>query len=194
MAKAKPLVANAEPAPTVSPGWRAVLSVLIAVHLLAVFLGPWAMPPHGSDLARALAGWMQPYLEGVSLNNGYRFFAPEPGPGHLVRYEVTAGDGPAIEGHFPDLATERPRLLYHRYFMLSEFLNSISHPAAAELADKYGESYANHLIHQYDAQHLKLYLRQHRLPTMEEVRGGMQLDDPSLYEERLVVEWSPNDE
>ena len=36
---------------------------------------------------------------------------------------------------------------------------------------------------------MKLYLRQHRLPTMEDVRGGMSLDDPSLYDEKQVTQW-----
>src|SRR5439155_176314 len=34
------------------------------------------------------------------------------------------GGKPAITGRFPNLREERPRLLYHRYFMLSEALNA----------------------------------------------------------------------
>ena len=33
---------------------------------------------------------------------------------------------------------------------------------------------------------VKFYMRRHRLPTMAEVRGGMQLADASLYEEKLM--------
>jgi hypothetical protein len=185
----KPDSAAQVASPTLGPWLKGLLSAAIVCHLTAVFVGPWAMPPQGSELARAIAGSMQPYLQAAFLNNGYRFFAPEPGPGHLVRYEVQAGDGRRVEGFFPDRNSERPRLLYHRYFMLSEFLNSISHPAAVELAEQYQQSYAGHLIHKYDAQSVKLYLRRHRLPSMAEVRGGMSLDDPSLYEEKLLVEW-----
>jgi hypothetical protein len=59
------------------------------------------------------------------LNHGYAFFAPDPGPNHLVDYKVEFADGrPAVSGRFPDLSKERPRLLYHRHFMLSEALNS----------------------------------------------------------------------
>ncbi len=179
------------PQPALSPRLKIVLSAAIALHILAVFVGPWAMPPHGSELARTIARAIEPYLQGACLNNGYRFFAPEPGPGHLVRYEVVTGDGRQIDGFFPDKATEWPRLLYHRYFMLSEFLNSISNPGTADLASKYADSYAYHLTYKYDARNVKLYLRQHRLPSIEDVRGGMKLDDPSLYDERLITSGTP---
>src|ERR1700683_5258792 len=146
----------AQAPPGLSRTWKLVISLLVSLHVMAVFVGPWAMPPHGSELARSIAGVMGPYLQAAFLNNGYRFFAPEPGPGHLVRYEVVTRDGQKIEGTFPDKKTERPRLLYHRYFMLSEFLNSISAPEPAkpatadsklaELATAYAESYAGHLV------------------------------------------------
>ncbi len=106
-----------------------------------------------------------------------------------MRYEIVTRDGRQIEGSFPDRKAQWPRLLYHRYFMLSEFLNSLSAPEAAELATAYEESYASHLRDHYDARSVKLYLRQHRLPTMADVRGGKKLSDPEFYDERLVVEY-----
>jgi hypothetical protein len=179
------------PAPGLSPTVKLLASLAIAFHLLAVFVGPWAVPPFGSQLARLFSDCIGPYVQAGYLNNGYRFFAPEPGPGHLIRYEITTRDGRQVEGSFPDSRTEKPRLLYHRYFMMSEFLNGMSNPENSEVATKFAESYANHLIHQYDATSVKLYLRQHRLPTADQVRGGMQLDDPSLYDERLITSWTP---
>jgi hypothetical protein len=72
-----------------------------------------------------LAQWMRPYSTAMYLNHGYAFFAPDPGPNHLIDYSVEFADGrPAVTGRFPDLKTERPRLLYHRHFMLSEALNT----------------------------------------------------------------------
>src|ERR1700722_11148109 len=85
-----------------SRGWKLLLRLLNALHVAAVFVGPWAMPPHGSELARSIANAFGPYLQAAFLNNGYRFFAPEPGPGHLVRYEIVTHDGQKIEGSFPD--------------------------------------------------------------------------------------------
>jgi hypothetical protein len=126
------------------------------------------------------------------LNNGYRFFAPEPGPGHLVHYEVVTGDGRQVDGSFPDWNTERPRLLYHRYFMMSEFLNSAINSNSREgeaVAEKYAKSYGMHLVGLYNAQSVKVHLRRHELASIEDVRGGKKLDDPSLYEERLVWDY-----
>jgi hypothetical protein len=189
MAATRTPSATTQPPAGLSRTWKLVISVLVSLHVLAVFVGPWAMPPHRSELARTIAAGMGPYLQAAFLDNGYRFFSPEPGPGHLVRYEVTTHDGRQIEGTFPDKKAQWPRLLYHRYFMLSEFLNTISGPQAAELATAYQESYANHLVDKYDAKEVKLYLRHHRLPTMEEVLAGKKLSDPEFYEERYVVGW-----
>jgi len=172
-----------------TPGWKRLISLLVTLHVVAVFVGPWAMPPHGSELARSIANGFGPYLQAAFLNNGYRFFAPEPGPGHLVRYEIVTRDGRQIEGSFPDRKAQWPRLLYHRHFMLSEFLNSLSAPEAAEVATAYEESYAGHLANRYDAKSVKLYLQQHRLPTMDEVRSGKKLSDPEFYDEHVVVEY-----
>jgi hypothetical protein len=172
-----------------TPGWKRLISLLVTLHVAAVFVGPWSMPPQGSELAQTIAKGFGPYLQAAFLNNGYRFFAPEPGPGHLVKYEIVTRDGRQIEGSFPDRKAQWPRLLYHRHFMLSEFLNSLAAPEAAELATAYRESYALHLAHHYDARSVKLYLRQHRLPTMADVRGDKKLSDPEFYDEQLVVEW-----
>jgi hypothetical protein len=66
----------------------------------------------------------------LDLDHGYAFFAPEPGPLHLVRYKVEFSDGrPPVEGRFPNLAEERPRLMYHRYFMMAETLTAAYAPA-----------------------------------------------------------------
>ena len=52
------------------PAVRAVWSLLIALHVLAVFVGPWALPPNASDLAGNFARLMRPYLHALSLDNG----------------------------------------------------------------------------------------------------------------------------
>src|SRR6185295_16555146 len=105
------------------PAIRALVSVLVALHVFAVFLGPFALPP-SSDLAAGSFRLFQPYVQGAFLDTGYRFFAPEPGPSHLVRYELIGPDDKPIVRTFPNRKLDRPRLLYHRHFMLSEFLNT----------------------------------------------------------------------
>src|SRR5262249_5848411 len=98
-------------------------------HLTAVFIAPFAVacttggPP--SPAIDPIRQALQPYIAAMFLDHGYFFFAPNPGPNHLVDYKLEFADGrPPLEGRFPNLATERPRLLSHRYFMLSEALNA----------------------------------------------------------------------
>lgn len=189
MEPSRPLSPIDRPQSRLTPGWKRLISVLVTLHVAAVFVGPWAMPPHGSELARSIANGFGPYLQAAFLNNGYRFFAPEPGPGHLVRYEVVTRDGRQIEGSFPDRKAQWPRLLYHRHFMLSEFLNSLSAPEAADMATAYAESYAGHLAYVYDATSVKLYVQQHRLPTIADIHAGKKLGDAEFYDDHLVVEY-----
>ncbi len=174
---------------------RAFLSVLIVLHVGAVFIGPWAMPPQNSELAASCARLFQPYLESLGLANGYRFFAPEPGPSHLVRYEVTLPDGSQQQGVFPDRQRHKPRLLYHRYFMLSEFINTLETPGAPpERAEAYAKSYAQHLAHLHQATQVNLYLRRHFVPRMSEVRQGIRLTDKALYEEHSLGTFTEREE
>ena len=126
-------VAASAPPPADSDGrmwplWaKAAISVLLLVHLAAVVVAPLAVAcDTGASSSPAVAPvrqWLDPYITLMFLNHGYFFFAPEPGPSHLVDYKVEFADGrPAIEGRFPNLKEEQPRLLYHRHFMLSESL------------------------------------------------------------------------
>ncbi len=102
-----------------------------------------------------------------------------------MRYELTFDDGATAEGAFPNRDVNKPRLLYHRYFMMSEFLNTLSDPnAPRERRDAYVKSYADHLLHETNAKSVKLFLVRHWIPRMDEVRAGRKLTDKILYEER----------
>ena len=180
--------------PPTAPRWpvwlRVIVSLIVAFHVFAVFVGPWAMPQQASPLAADCGAAIRPYIDAFYLNNGYRFFAPEPGPSHLIRYELKLADGSQIKGQMPDRQANRPRLLYHRYFMLSEFINTLhvtdpQAPAEAkQLFNLYVRSYARHLAIKYDAQQVKLTLVEHLLPGIEQVRRDkMKLEDPRLYDE-----------
>jgi hypothetical protein len=112
------------------PVWaKGLFSALVALHVVAVASAPLAFICSSggatSPAAGALAGFFRPYTGAMYLNHGYAFFAPDPGPNHLVDYKLEFSDGrPSAVHRFPDLKTERPRLLYHRYFMLAETLNN----------------------------------------------------------------------
>ena len=170
------------------PATRGLASLALVTYLAAVVIPPLAGPPPASELAAALIQPFRPLVGGLHLGHGYRFFAPEPGPSHLVRYELTLDDGTLKEGFFPNRAEHKPRLLYHRYFMLTEFINSLSAgDPANKAAVAYARGYAQHLSAAENAKTVKLYLRRHYVPRTIEVRQGMRLDDKALYEERPLV-------
>lgn len=165
---------------------RGVVSLLLILHLVAIASAPLAMEPSSLPAQKVFA-FFRPYLDGAFLNHGYHFFAPEPGPSHLIRYELTFSDGRVEGGMFPDPAEQKPRLNYHRHFMLSEFANRLAvndaqQPALHELS----QSFARHLMSERDAESATLFLRRHYIPSPQQVKEGMTLDSEELYAERLL--------
>jgi hypothetical protein len=194
--------------PTISRGVRIAVSILLVLHMVAVFSAPWAMGPP-ARLATAVRWFFSPYLEATTLgDHGYRFFAPDPGESsHLVKYQLEMPDGSMPPAKvFPNLAEHRPRLLYHRHFMLTEFLNSAYVPQRAideeqdpeakaamraqrERMLRLAESYARHLQATSGSQHVLLYRREHRIPSPLEVEQGRRLTDPELFRDELLGTW-----
>jgi hypothetical protein len=166
-------------------GWQILASVLILLHVVAVWVAPFSatMPP--SPLAVTLRSVFRSYEDAAFLNHGYKFFAPDPGPTHLVRYEIELSDGTQKSGVFPNLKEQWPRLLYHRHMMLSERLQGP--PQMTPLIQEYSKSYARHLLKEHDAESVTLYLVTHLLPELEQVQRGMKLDNPSLYREQKLL-------
>ena len=80
---------------------RLVVSGLLVWHLVAVVLGPLSLPP--SILASAVQPLFRPYIRAAFLDHSYKFFAPDPGPSHLIRYDVTLADGTHRRVHVPEL-------------------------------------------------------------------------------------------
>jgi hypothetical protein len=187
---------------------RGVVSLLLLLHLAAVLVAPWSFPPPSSLLAQRIAAWFSPYLQAAYLNHGYRFFAPNPGPSHVVCYEVTMPDGSVRAGQFPDLQRHWPRLLYHRYFMVSEATYNITDPftgppptqfadqrqrrayeAEKARAEELLGSLARDLLRCHGGQRVKLVLRTHLIPDPWEVQDGLRLDDPDLFVDRVLGEF-----
>jgi hypothetical protein len=148
--------------PTIPRNARIALSVLAVFQILSVAAEPlrfFTQSPvkFAAEDARWLRWLTGAYVDFMYLSHGYSFFAPNPGPSHLLECEiiprgptadgravhstgrpVVAKDGQAMQGTsswrvFPDRRNDRPRLLYHRYFMLSEFYQTQFAPAS--LAD-----------------------------------------------------------
>jgi hypothetical protein len=163
-----------------------------------------AMVTPASSLAVAVARLAAPYLQAGNVSHGYAFFAPDPGPSHLIRYELVFEDGRVEQGVFPDLARQWPRLRYHRHFMLTEQLSNLAPPAMPdgqvieagveyidpataewiETRDRFlrqARSYAEHLLHAHRAQRVTLHLIRHEIPSREEVLQGRRLDVDSSY-------------
>jgi hypothetical protein len=187
---------------------RRVVSGLILLHFFAILAATNVASPPESPVWGWFAGLFRPYVNAADLNHGYRFFAPDPGPSHLVEYELTMPSGKVEKGRFPDRRQEWPRLLYHRYFMLAEHLNMFYMPvqeAQDQLEDprlksevridiqnhaeefkkqyrRFAESYGRELLRRTGAVSVKLQLVEHGIPPAPVFASGKtRLDDQSLY-------------
>jgi len=121
--------------PAIHRGWsaaaRTAATAALLVWLTAVILPPLAGPAPASELASRMLQPLRPLVGALFLGHGYRFFAPNPGPGHSLLWTMTMPDGSIRSGRIPDAATDRPRLLYHRRFMVSEKIAALVPPADA---------------------------------------------------------------
>jgi len=162
---------------------RLALNLWLLFHLSAIIIAPASVRP-SSDLVRS--GWdvVRPYLQILYLNHGYHYFAPEPSESTLLAFAAERGDGTVLRGRFPDRRIS-PRLLYHRYFMLTEHMNQ----AGPDLQDRWYASYAEHLGHAYGARRVKLTRVTHYLPSIDLVRAGVTLNDPRSYAEEPLGEF-----
>lgn len=191
------------------PAWRCLLSLLIVLHLAAVFSAPWALstapalppgfdamqppqplPPPNSPvwqqpvIARGMHQFFHHYLNLLYLNHGYEFFAPDPAGTHVIDYEVTQAAGEPVKGRIPSHDLHWPRLLYHRHMMLSE---QTQMPA---MGPQSGKHYAEHLATLYKG-NSKLGLKVHLLLPPHRVAEDTPLDAPSTFQLIGEVEGTP---
>ncbi len=190
------------------PMWRWLVSLLIVLHLLAVFCAPWdlstqaALPPGfispTDNLGRQLppqAGVLQEpivprtlrekvfrhYLNLLYLNHGYEFFAPDPNGSHLIRYQIRDSGGREVAGgQFPDLKAQWPRLLYHRHMMLAA--------QTGDMGEESGRHYAQHLLDVNGGQSIQTQWVFHRLLAPQDVKNGAKLDAPETYQIRANIQ------
>ena len=111
---------------------RLLISILIIGHLLALVLPPLSVQTRGrigqSPSVLTALEFFEPYCQALYIDRGYAFFAPDPGPSHLIQVAITRPKGQLTERMYPDRNRQWPRLLYHRHFMLSEFMHEIYQP------------------------------------------------------------------
>ena len=158
----------------------------LVYHLFAVMVAPASVPPT-SDALRGMWGGFRHYLEASYFNHGYHYFAPSPGNSTLLRYVAKYPDGRSVVGQVPDRNEHRPRLLYHRHFMLTEYLASLP-PELDEVREALAESYAFTIAEKLDASQLELSKVTHRIIPAERIIAGGAIDDAETYEsEPLIV-------
>ncbi len=181
-----------------------VLSGIIFLHLLAVVAEPFRFFTRSrrgtSPAADPARNWLAPYIEFAYLNHGYFFFAPEPGPSHLMDCRLTLPDQQQVSLTFPDKHKQWPRLLYHRHFMLAEFLHQLHVPPFDEelagdderfarqwqseraVFELVRDSMSQHVEAKFGAAAARIERLEHRLPSDDEVlRQRLPLDSPVLY-------------
>lgn len=103
-----------------SSSQRIFATMVILFYLLILIAGPLSNPIASERFSKPIARAVSPFHHAMFLGHGYRFFGPDPGPSHRVVFKIKKPDGTVVEGHFPDREKHSPRLLYHRWFMLSE--------------------------------------------------------------------------
>ncbi len=165
------------------PAVRMVVSLGLLIYLAAVIVPPLAGPPPASDLAMAALQPLRPLVGSLFLGHGYRFFAPNPGPGHSIQWTMKMADGSTRKGSIPDREADWPRLLYHRRFMISEKIASFV-PLPDAPADVRQQSrgdwqplvkdVAGHLLHRYGGAEVTLQMTEHYLPDPEELIRSKQ--------------------
>ncbi len=186
--------------------WKILFSILIVAHLLAIVAEPFAFFTRGANSASPAAlpirANLAPYVEFAYLNHGYFFFAPNPGPSHLLECQLTSASGEQSRLRLPDLRAQWPRLLYHRHFMLAEFLHQLHVPPVTAQVEAttpekdllaawktersrfemVRDSMIKHLKIRYDVESAQISRLEHRLPNDIEVfRDKIQLSDERLY-------------
>jgi hypothetical protein len=166
-----------------------LVNVWLVYHLAAIILAPWSVPP-ASRLVQNSWRAVGDYDQLLFLNHGYHYFAPEPGSSTLVGYVLEMPDGSLQTGRIPNRDI-RPRLFYHRHFMLTESVasNDFSPVVHTELV----RAMARELCREHYARRVTLTRVTHRLPAMEFVRAGGALDDPESYTEEPLGTFSSDE-
>jgi hypothetical protein len=175
------------------PLWlRAALSLFIVWHFTAVFLAALSAPPSSQLVYRiAQQGLMQWYLDALYMNQQHSFFAPDVGPGNIIRYELFDQSGQLMEkGNLPDRKEHWPRLRYHRHFMLADQADYLSanDQYRKQWQRAFLEGFARHLLRVHeDAASVRVQRVAHWPIPRTLALEGRKIDDQQGYDTQLEV-------
>ncbi|MCA9190314.1 MAG: hypothetical protein KDB03_01075 [Planctomycetales bacterium] len=181
-----------------------LISLALSIQVLAVFAQPFRFFTRSTGgsaaVTQPLRDTLAPYVEFGYLDHGYFFFAPDPGPSHLMRFEMDLSDGSHGSLEFPDRHAQWPRLLYHRHFMLAEFLQQLHVPPVDRslaqedpglvddwtqqraIFESVRDSFMQHVANRYQSSNMLVKRLEHRLPTdVELYQQRVRLTDRNLY-------------
>lgn len=192
--------------PWIPPRWlKIAISIAVVLHLWAVVAEPIRFSTRGpggpSPAASALRAPVGRYVDFLYLSHGYAFFAPDPGPSHLIHASWIAANGQSESQTFPDRNVQWPRLMYHRHFMLAEFLHNLHElrelppdvPRDSQMfrdwrdaRDRYEmirDGFAHHLQQDLAVDTVQIDRIEHRMPGIPEfVDEKIDLQHERLYQ------------
>ena len=164
-----------------------LVNLWLCYHLFAIIICPASVAP-AAPIVRS--GWTlaSRYLQALYLNHGFHFFAPDPGGSTLVRYTVELTDGTTRGDQIPNRKIW-PRLLYHRHFMLTEFLGN----GPEEFKPYVERALARNLCRTTGAQRVSLFLVSHDTISIEGILAGKSINDSASYSEIELGSYSRQD-
>ncbi|MEZ6092255.1 MAG: hypothetical protein R3C05_30500 [Pirellulaceae bacterium] len=194
----------AQPTAPLKTSVKVVVSLLVTIHVWAIVAEPIRFSTRGpggpSPAASLLRRPVGAYADFAYLNHGYAFFAPDPGPSHLIRASWIDTQGEERSQTFPDRTDQWPRLLYHRHFMLTEFLHNLHEPSSLppdiprdsptfrdwrvgrDRFEMIRDGFANHLQHEHQVDNVTIERVEHRMPGIPEfVDEKIDLQHERLY-------------
>jgi hypothetical protein len=176
----------------ISPWLRVFLSLFVVWHFTAVFLAALSMPVT-SPLVYKISqdGLMQWYLDALYMNQQHSFFAPDVGPGNIIRYELFDQAGQVVEhGELPNRKEHWPRLRYHRHFMLADQadFSSNNEQYRKQWQRAFLEGFARQLLRvNEDAASVRVRRVAHWPIPRTLAIEGRKITDPQGYETQLEV-------
>jgi hypothetical protein len=122
--------------------WRRLaISLAILLHLAAIATAVTVVPPPQAPAPWvSMQLWMRaarPWLMLTNLNNGYHFYAPEPGPCALLWFRVEFADGASTWVKMPDHPKCANHIERRRMGALANYLgNTVPREVTQEMFDK----------------------------------------------------------